>query len=79
MASTQRVDLAKRSAAHRYRLMYYANEHGVAKRTEFAGASLTQAIEMGLSDASARNIDIWEDGAFVCGLLRDPRGILRKR
>jgi hypothetical protein len=64
---------AGRPATHQYRLMYHANEHGVAKRTEFAAASLPQAIEFGLSDPSVRVIDIWEDGEFACRLSPDPR------
>ena len=69
---------ARRPANHQYRLMYYANEHGLAKRTEFAAPSLTQAIEIGLSDTSARTIDIWEDGEFACRLSRHhPRNASR--
>ena len=51
--------------------MHYANEHGVAKRSEFCAASLSQAIEIGLADPFARTIDIWEDGEFSCRLSRD--------
>jgi hypothetical protein len=65
------IRTARRRTAHQYRLMYYANEHGVAKRTEFAALSLDRAIEIGLSDHSSRTIDIWEDGEFACRLSRD--------
>jgi hypothetical protein len=66
----ERPSAARRPTTHQYRLMYYANEHGVAKRTEFAAASLPQAIEIRLSDSFAREIDIWEDGEFACRLCR---------
>jgi hypothetical protein len=65
------IRTAGRKAAHQYRLMYYANEQGEAKRTEFAAPSLDRAIEIGLSDHSSRTIDIWEDGEFACRLSRD--------
>lgn len=67
-----RARSARRPVTHQYRLMYYANEHGVAKRTEFAAASLPQAIEIGLSYPFVRVIDIWEDGDFACRLSREP-------
>jgi hypothetical protein len=70
-AIQERPRSARRSATHQYRLMYYANEHGVAKRIEFAAASLPQAIEIGLSDPFFRVIDIWEDDEFACRLSRD--------
>ena len=71
MAAIPGSSSTRRPARHHYQLMYYANEQGVAKRTEFAAASLPQAIDIGLSDSSARTIDIWEDGEFVCRLSRD--------
>lgn len=64
---------------HQYRLIYYANEHGLAKRTEFAAASLSRAIEIGLSDPFIRPIDIWEDGEFACRLSRDQSRTEAKR
>jgi hypothetical protein len=51
--------------------MHFANERGMAKRTEFAAPSLPQAIAIGLSDPCARTIDIWKDGEFVCRLSPD--------
>jgi hypothetical protein len=59
---------------HQYRLMYVANEFGMAKRTEFAAPSLSQAIEIALSDPCARTIDIRENGEFVCRLSRGRSG-----
>jgi hypothetical protein len=59
---------------HQYRLMYGANEFGMAKRTEFAAPWLSQAIEIALSDPCARTVDIWENGEFMCRLSRGRSG-----
>src|SRR5688572_20674992 len=54
-----------------YRLLYYANELGEAKRTEFAAPSLVVALELAASDPFSRTVDIWEDGQFNCRLTRE--------
>ena len=54
-----------------YRLLYYANELGEAKRTEFAAPSLVVALELAVSDPFGRTVDIWEDGQFTCRLSRE--------
>jgi hypothetical protein len=49
-----------------YRLVFYANRHGLRKRVELACENADRAIDLAISDPAGRTVDIWENGEFLC-------------
>jgi hypothetical protein len=54
-----------------YRMMFRANDRGLAKRVEIWAGAVKEAVELALADHSLRTVDIWEDDAFVCRVSRE--------
>lgn len=62
---------SKNRSTREYVLHFHANSSGVAKRVELTSQSAQTALELAVSDAAERTVDVWQDDVFLCRVSRE--------